>query len=473
MSITKSRRILITPNVASPYDQRMVRGLADGFNRIGHFAGVMPTPLSAEELRKLCQSMSIDTVIQVNRTRDLAVPLPAGVRHVAWFQDVFPETLTGFAECFQADDLLYALGDPVVLGLVTPIPCRVGSLFTGVDDATINFPRRGLVQDIDMSLCGALPPPAALTPSLRIDLLQYVDKLIGGIPVLDRSRVIWAVRRLLFSKYVPVDYVPYAILVTIAQVVEGFYRPLRGELDIHMLADAMGKLTETFPSMLMELPGKAQAQQPDMLSKLLKPYAARFNGRGDFKARVVRFLAREGASFASDGLSPVAKAMSYFAQSYPRIMDRKLLIQLASQVTDSLALYGSGLAAHDFTLPYYKGVIENIDELLRVYCRSKINLNNNTHGLGLHSRTLECMAVSGFIFIHDSPHDTKAGGMLTEFEPDVHYGRYTVENFHEEAARWLKDSDGRLRAGRRAAERIRQRHCWHHRAMQIIEDLER
>ncbi len=473
MSTTKSRRILIMPNVASPYDQRMVQGLADGFNRIGHFAGAMPTPLSAEELRKLCLSMSIDTVIQVNRTRDLAVPLPAGVRHVAWFQDVFPETLTGFAECFQADDLLYALGDPLVLGLVGSIPCRVGSLFTGVDDATMNFPRRGLVQDIDMSLCGALPPPATVAPSLRTDLLWYVDKAIGGISVLNRSRMIWAVRRLLFSRYVPVDYVPYATLVRIAQVVEGFYRPLRGELDIHMLADAMRALTEECSGLSALPSAKAMPQEPDLLSKLLKPYAARFNGRGDFKARLVRFLAKEGAPFATDGLSPIAKATSYFAQSYPRIMDRKLLIQLASRVTDSLELYGSGLAAHDFTLPYYKGVIEDIDELLRVYCRSKINLNNNTHGLGLHSRTLECMAVGGFIFIHDSPHDTKTGGMLTEFEPDVHYGRYTVENFQDEAARWLKDSDGRLRAGRRAAERIRQRHCWHHRASQIIEDLER
>jgi hypothetical protein len=145
------------------------------------------------------------------------------------------------------------------------------------------------------------------------------------------------------------------------------------------------------------------------------------------------FLAKEGAYFASDRLSPVEKATGYFAQSYPRIMDRTLLVQLASRVTNSLELYDPGFFAHDFTWPYYRGVIENIDELLGVYCRSKISLNNNIHGLGLHSRMLECMAV---------------GGMLTEFEPDVHYGRYIVENFHEEAARWLKDSDGRLRAGR-------------------------
>jgi hypothetical protein len=333
MSTAKSKRILITPNVASPYDQRMVRGLADGFNQIGHFAGAMPTPLSAGELRKLCQSFCIDTVVQVNRIRDLAVPLPKGVRHVAWFQDVFPETLTGFAESFQPDDILYALGDAKVLGLVAPVPCRVGSLFTGVDEATLDCSRRGLVQDIDMSLCGALPPPVALAPGLRADLLWYIDKMIQGIPVLERSRMAWAMRRLLFRKHVPVDYVPYAIMVGIAQVVEGFYRPLRGELDIHMLAHAMGEVTVPFSGASTKPLKLSGADEPDRLSSLLKPYAASFNGRSDFKARVFRFLAKEGAYFASDGLSPVEKVISYFSQSYPRIMDRKLLVQLASRVT--------------------------------------------------------------------------------------------------------------------------------------------
>lgn len=73
--------------------------------------------------------------------------------------------------------------------------------------------------------------------------------------------------------------------------------------------------------------------------------------------------------------------------------------------------------------------------------------------------------------MHESPHDNKAGGMLTSFEPGVHYGSYTPENFAEEAARWLQDDSGRMRAGMRAKSVIRERHCWHHRAQQIIDDL--
>jgi hypothetical protein len=105
--------------------------------------------------------------------------------------------------------------------------------------------------------------------------------------------------------------------------------------------------------------------------------------------------------------------------------------------------------------------------------RSRLNLANNTHGLGLHSRTLECMAGGGFIFSHASPRDSKPGGMHTALEPDVHHGMYTPDNFQEEALRWLKDGERRRSAGARAATLIRQKHLWRHRAEQILEDLGR
>jgi len=121
--------------------------------------------------------------------------------------------------------------------------------------------------------------------------------------------------------------------------------------------------------------------------------------------------------------------------------------------------------------PYAKGVVDTQDGLLDVYRRSRINLANNTHGLGLHSRTLECMAVGGFVLTHESPHDSKPGGMLTSFEPSVHYGAFTPENLHEEAHRWLADDARRRQVGQQAATIIRQRHCWYHRAQQILDDL--
>src|SRR5262245_53357425 len=111
--------------------------------------------------------------------------------------------------------------------------------------------------------------------------------------------------------------------------------------------------------------------------------------------------------------------------------------------------------------------------LLAAYRRSRINLANNTHGFGLHSRTLECMAVGGFVFTHTSPHDTKPGGMLTAFEAGVHFGSFTPETFQDEARRWLKDAADRTKAGERAAAVVREKHMWSNRAQQIIDDLRR
>ena len=468
----KTYRILITPNVAVPYDQRMVKGLADGFNSIGHYAGATSAPVGSAEMKTLCESLSIDVVVQVNRTRDLDAPLPNNVRFISWFQDVYPETLDGFSDKFHNTDILYSLGDPVVLGLRTEMPCFVGSLFTGVDPGTLNFQRHNIEKDLDFSLCGGLPPAVNLVPDHKTDLLWYIDDLIKQIPLLGRSQPIWALRKLIFNQRLPVDYVPYSTLVAMAQIVQAFYRPLRGELDIHMLAEAMMNLAKLFGDTEDDPPRNADTRV-SKIARLLRPYSHRYLGRSDFKARLIRYLARESRIFQSDTVSPVRKAAGYFSQSYPRIMDRIALVDAAAKVSKSLELYGPGLSAHAFTHPYLKGVIENQDELLRMYCRSKINLNNNTHGLGMHSRTLECMAVGGFIFMHESPHDNKPGGMHTEFEPGVHYGSYTPENFHEQALRWLGDDRGRIRAGMQAESIIRERHCWHHRAQQIIDDLNR
>jgi hypothetical protein len=168
----------------------------------------------------------------------------------------------------------------------------------------------------------------------------------------------------------------------------------------------------------------------------------------------------------------IEQAISYFAQTYPRQLDRIALVQRALNVSKSVELYGPGWDTHEQFKPYHKGVLQAQGELLTVYQRSRINLANNTHGLGLHSRTLECMAVNGFIFTHASPHDDKPGGMFTSFEPGVHYGMFTPENFEEQARSWLDDEKRRIEAGRNAAAVIRQKHLWRHRAQQILNDLQ-
>jgi hypothetical protein len=413
-----SLNFLITPNYAAPYDQRMVNGLANGFHNIGHQALALPAPVSPIKVAQQCKEHSIDVVIQVNRTRDPNVDLPPNVRHISWFQDVFPESMNGFEECFRESDILYALGDPYVLGLNAELCCYVGSLVTGVDKTVLDYRKPPKSNPVDFSLCGFIPPP------------------------LPRRRSIWRFLRPGSAKY----SAPDIMIKTVQEV----YCPLSGALDIHELAAALYRNMAPYQNGWTNAKHRVQS----WLSVLLQRISLH-------SGRDLKFL------------PPYERSINYFTREYPRQLDRVVLIEKMLEISNSLELYGPGWAMHPNFRPYAKGVIDTQEELLDVYCRSRINLANNTHGLGLHSRTLECMAVGGFIFTHESPHDNKPGGMLTSFEPGVHFGVFTPENLIDEASHWLMEDKKRIQAGLRAAEVIRDQHGWHHRAIQICKDLQK
>ena len=235
-------RFLVVPNYAHPYDQRMVSGLAIALCDIGHEAHALHAPLPDLELVRMCDTLGVDVVIQVNRVRPLDPPLPPTVRHITWFQDVFPETMEDFLSGIRDSDIVYVLGDADVLGLKVKLPCQVGCLVTGVDEAILNFENPQVLKKtdhIDFSLCGFIPPPFETTPSVKSDLLWYWDDLFSRIPIIGKLGVVQLLRRALFRKHVPIDYVPYAVLVALGDIAQGLYKPLRGELDIHFLSVAM------------------------------------------------------------------------------------------------------------------------------------------------------------------------------------------------------------------------------------------
>lgn len=444
-------RFLITPNYALPYDQRMVQGLAAGLREVGQEAHALDGPIDPRAAAVACRTHGADVLLQVNRFRPTEPPLPPGVRHVAWFQDIFPETVgDDVVSGTRPTDIVYALGDPAVLGLNVPLPCYVGSLVTGVDDRSLRAAAEPVSGAVDLSLCGFIPPPVVLARNLRLDMLVALDALQARLPFVGRMNAFWLGRRLLFRRQVPSDYVPYTVLVSFKNIVEKLYHPLRGDLDIHALSAAMrraAKLPERHSPALAAMPGAHRGRAHRYFHLLM--------------------------GVAPDRTTAVERAISYFARDYPRLLDRAALVNGVMSVSKSLELYGPGWERHEAFRPYWRGVIESPGELLLVYRKSRINLANNTHGIGLHSRTLECMAVGGFIFTHASPHDDKPGGMLTCFEPGVHYGMYTPDTLQEETRRWLRDETRRVSAGARAAEVVRAKHLWRHRAEQILQDLGR
>ena len=458
-------KILIAPGDAAA-DRRVVAGLESGFRLVGQDAKALATPVESASLADLCDRDSIDVVIQVNRSRNPNVQLPKHVRHIAWYQDVFPTTLEGFTEGFRSGDILYALGDPVVLGLNVQVPCLVETLYTGVDEDAITGPLDDRRKLQDFSLCGYIPPPLIKSPNIANKTLSYWDRLNASLTAPTRSESLWLLRKILFKNYLPADYLPFRAICALSEIVESDYQPLSGNLDIHRLTARMRQFFTdesrrmSVPQFAFEMSGNGRK-----LPTVLRCYALLGGARA--KSVIAQYVNERSS------MSQVDRAMNYFAREYPRLLDRRKMLNEVLKISSSLKLFGPGWNQHVEYAPYAGGIIRDAQRLFNVYRESRINLANNTHGVGLHSRTLECMAVGGFILMHQSPHDEKPGGIQTSFIPGVHYGQFSPQNLREEALRWLANPSGRQQAGLRAVAVIRAKHCWRHRAEQILRDLQR
>jgi hypothetical protein len=406
-------RFLITPteylSLNNAPTARMAQALGRALTRLGHEAEAATRPLSGAEAVRACADQRVDVLMQINC---LAPPgLPRHVRHIAWFQDVFPDTASSGSSQVRDTDLVYFLGDRSTLGFKTELACFCGSLFPGVD-AEAATQADAASQDLDFSLCGFIPAPLPRRGSLARLAIALGNLLLD----LAGERV----QRIDFP-------IPVGLFEDLASIVRRHYQPLHGELDIQGIAD-------------------------------------------DMKRRAARWL----------GLPPhrrrqrnVGRYIDFLSREYPRLLDRQTLLSKALSISTSLAFFGPGGETHSWLRPYYRGVLTAPEQLLDVYRRTRLNLANNTHGLGLHGRTLDCMAVGGFVFMHDSPNANRPGGMLTAFEPGVHFGQYTAATFEEEARRWLRQQNERMAVGARAAAEVRARHNWEQRARQLLDDLAR
>lgn len=112
------------PQLKTAYDQRTIDSLARALRSLGHEADAAPKPLSEREVVSRCIEIGATIIIEVNRLRPLDRELPAGVRHIAWYQDVFPETFDEIRDRIQDNDVVYTLGDAESIGLTFPLPCR-------------------------------------------------------------------------------------------------------------------------------------------------------------------------------------------------------------------------------------------------------------------------------------------------------------------------------------------------------------
>ena len=160
-----------------------------------------------------------------------------------------------------------------------------------------------------------------------------------------------------------------------------------------------------------------------------------------------------------------------FIQEYARLCDRRTIARLILSVSENTEFRGRNWERWPEFADWAKPYTDNVEKLLKTYQRSKINVHNNPSGFSMHHRVLESMAVGGFVMSHTSPHGTLAGQITESFVPDVHFGEYTVESFHDRASYWLENTKAREDVCMSARKVIRTKHLWSDRATQILRDL--
>jgi hypothetical protein len=155
---------------------------------------------------------------------------------------------------------------------------------------------------------------------------------------------------------------------------------------------------------------------------------------------------------------------------YPRLLDRIAAAKLMLAVSEDTEIRGANWEWYPEVSKWCLPHTNDMEVLYNTYQKARVNLHVNITGFGIHSRVLECMALSCFVMSHTTPR--QCAGQLTEcFEPDVHYGVFTPEDFKERARYWLDNQEAREKASEEARKIVRAKHLWEHRGAAILKDL--
>lgn len=155
---------------------------------------------------------------------------------------------------------------------------------------------------------------------------------------------------------------------------------------------------------------------------------------------------------------------------YSRMLDRLAVARQMLEVSRECEFRGGNWEHYPEFAEWVQPHTNDTEVLYNSFQRARINLHVNITGFGIHSRVLDCMAMGCFIMSHTTPRN--CAGQLTEcFEPDIHYGVFTPEDFKERARYWLDNQEAREKASAEAFKVVRSGHLWEHRAAKILKDL--
>jgi glycosyltransferase involved in cell wall biosynthesis len=211
-----------------------------------------------------------------------------------------------------------------------------------------------------------------------------------------------------------------------------------------------------------------------VVKRLLREYYTPLQGELDplgMYGRIKGELESEDLGFDwAEHFKSRSQEVKWMVVQYSRLLDRLKIARMMLEVSKECEFRGGNWEHYSEFAEWVQPHTNDTEVLYNAFQRGKINLHVNITGFGIHSRVLDCMAMNCFIMSHTTPRDCV--GQLTEcFEPDVHYGVFTPENFKERARYWLDNQEEREAASAEAFKLVQAHHLWEHRAAKILKDL--
>lgn len=416
-----TNKICLIPDLTNAYNVKMMADLSSALQQIGYDAHHHTTPVEDNALNGFVEKNGFNTVVRINKLPPEETKRSNNFRHISWFQDVFP-SLKINDNCFQHDDLVCTLGTKETLGLDIKAKRYAGSfnLFINPSDFHQQKLRYGK-QKYDANLVGFIPDvpwvsklenvvkeKTKVSISKKLHYLQIYFKrltmimLKGEFQKLSFANIQYALHKIYFGEFtLNEDDTP----TLIAQKIENEYDILGGSLDLRMLLYTIEEM------------------------------------------------------FGKDTVQENLETIDFCLRELPRFLDRYVLALAVSKVTRNLIICGNNWELYNIFTPFVHRTI-SIEESFNIFANSKLTLQNNNHGIGIHSRTLSAMAVGGFIFTHTSPRDELPGGMKSAFEPGVHYGSFDLDNITEETQRWLSSDNERDKVAERGRQYVLSEMHW-------------
>jgi len=415
-------RICLVAASSRPYDIKIVRDFSAALQEIGYNSIWLSSPLSDKKLDAFAIHNSISIFVRINRLPP-AEERKSKYKHISWFQDVFPTTNANIAN-LQDGDLAVTLG--ANLGLKIPDKFYAGSMTTYVNPEEFKLLPTKNDHTYDFNLIGFIPRILKQHP-------QYSDVFVEPLNIIKIKLLTYlshAAKKLAKGEI----YLPKK---------EGILSLLNFKNFLSICHDEQLPLNKEkysdFEGYLMRLSNKHH----ELVRGTLNIQEFEKKIRDDV----------ETDELFNDDL------IDFIVREMPRYLDRVFIARELLQVSKNFVIAGQNWKNYGLFKNNAIGEI-GYPKSLELFRNSKITLQNNNHGLGIHSRTLSCMATGGFVFSHSSPRDYDAGGLKTAFEPGVHYGEFTEANIKSEANRWLQDDIRRLKVAENAKKKVLNEFTW-------------